>query len=279
MTVTDAQVHIWLPESADRQWPAGGTAHAHAKSFGPNDLLAAMAEAGVDRAVLVPPSWEGDRNDYCSAAAAAFPDRFVYLARLDLASEDVTNAYDRVRDSHGFKGFRLTFRKKESRELLLDGAVEWFWKAAERDQLPVCVYVPDLLSEFVDIASRYRGLKLGIDHLGLPLDSTEADFGPVTAQLLDFVDYENVVLKATCLPSHVTDDYPFTSLHAPLERLIAAFGARRVFWGSDLSRLRCSYDEVRRLFTEELAFLSGPSLDQTMGRGVEEWLGWTHESF
>jgi hypothetical protein len=47
-----------------------------------------------------------------------------------------------------------------------------------------------------------------------------------------------------------------------------------VFWGSDLTRLRGTYDEVRRLFTEELDFLSAEDLEWIMGRGVREWLGW-----
>ncbi len=33
-----------------------------------------MGKAGVDRAILVPPSWEGDRNDVALEAAQAHPD-------------------------------------------------------------------------------------------------------------------------------------------------------------------------------------------------------------
>jgi hypothetical protein len=38
-------------------------------------LLLQMDLAGVHRAVLVPPSWEGDRNDLALAAAETYPDR------------------------------------------------------------------------------------------------------------------------------------------------------------------------------------------------------------
>jgi L-fuconolactonase len=278
MRVTDAQVHIWKPESAARPWPAGGTAHAHALSFSPEQLLAAMDDAHVDRAVLVPPSWEGDRNDYCSEASAAYPDRFVYMARLDLASPAVTKDYEALRETSGFSGLRLTFRKKESREILSSGAVDWLWEAAARDRVPVCVYAPGLLPQFWHIASRHDELKLAIDHLALPLDSDENDLVAVTKMLSEFIALENVAVKATCLPSHVRDDYPYVSVRASLEQLIDGFGASRVFWGSDLSRLRGTYDEVRRLFTEELPFLTGSALEYVMGRGIEEWLGWTDDT-
>jgi len=35
-----------------------------------------MDEAGIDRAVVVPPGWPGDRNDYGIEAARRYPNRF-----------------------------------------------------------------------------------------------------------------------------------------------------------------------------------------------------------
>ena len=39
-------------------------------------LVPLMDQAGVDRAVIVPPSWPGDRNDYGLEAAKRYPNRF-----------------------------------------------------------------------------------------------------------------------------------------------------------------------------------------------------------
>ena len=47
---------------------------------------------------------------------------------------------------------------------------------------------------------------------------------------------------------------------------IDAFGADRVFWGSDLTRLPGSYRECITMFTEELDFLSDVDIEATMGR-------------
>jgi hypothetical protein len=41
-----------------------------------------------------------------------------------------------------------------------------------------------------------------------------------------------------------------------------------------VTRLPCTYDEARRLFTDELDFLSGEDLEWIMGRGISEWLRW-----
>src|SRR5258708_8483590 len=86
MLVVDAQVHIWGADTKERPWPPGHAHRAHRPlPFSKDDLLAEMAAAGVDRAVIVPPSWEGDRNDLALAAAAAHPDKFAVMGKPPLA--------------------------------------------------------------------------------------------------------------------------------------------------------------------------------------------------
>jgi L-fuconolactonase len=59
MPIVDAQVHIWGADTPERPWPVGHAHRAHQpQPFSKDDLLAEMAAAGVDRAVIVPPSWE-----------------------------------------------------------------------------------------------------------------------------------------------------------------------------------------------------------------------------
>src|SRR2546427_9155279 len=82
MQIVDAQVHIWGADTRDRPWPPGRAHQAQKPYPVTRDLvLAGMKEAGVDRAVLVPPSWEGDRNDLALEAARLYPDRFAVMGR------------------------------------------------------------------------------------------------------------------------------------------------------------------------------------------------------
>src|SRR5205814_9271988 len=62
--VTDAQIHLWAADTPARPWPPGGAQRAHQpQAVGKDQALAAMKDAGGDRAVIVPPSWAGERND------------------------------------------------------------------------------------------------------------------------------------------------------------------------------------------------------------------------
>ncbi|HYX91124.1 MAG TPA: hypothetical protein VE782_06155, partial [Myxococcaceae bacterium] len=58
--IVDSQVHIWGANTSERPWPERTQPHRQLP-LGAEELLGYMDEGGVDRAILVPPSWEGDR--------------------------------------------------------------------------------------------------------------------------------------------------------------------------------------------------------------------------
>jgi predicted TIM-barrel fold metal-dependent hydrolase len=275
MISTDAQAHIWEADSPERPWLPEGKTFAHSlDAYRVDQLLAEMDVAGVDRAVLVPPSFEGDRNDVCLAAAQAHPERFAVMGRIPLTEPSSRDLLPRWRDQAGMLGVRVTFSRGAMTRWLHDGTADWLWAAAEEAGVPVMVFAPGQLDKVAEIAERHAGLRLTMDHLGIRTDLRDEQIDPVLDDLVTLSRFDNVAVKATCLPGNVTQGYPFPTLHPRIERVVAAFGPRRVFWGSDLTRLPCTYGEVVRLFTEELDFLSGEDLEWIMGRGISEWLGW-----
>lgn len=275
MLVTDAQVHVWAPETPQRPWPPAGSRPRPRRSpFSWRELLGRMDEAGVARAILVPPSFEGDRNDFCLAAAAAHPDRFAVMGRLNVADPSLGALVAHWLGTPGMLGVRLTFGFGETRDWLRDGTCEWFWSAAEEAGVPVMLYPPGELVEVADVARRHPGLRLIVDHLGVHTGLRDAEIDASLTDLLALSWLDNVAVKATCLPSLVTDGYPFRSLHDRIRRVVDAFGPARVFWGSDLTRLSCTYAEAVTLFTAELSFLAGADLELVMGKGISDWLGW-----
>jgi predicted TIM-barrel fold metal-dependent hydrolase len=84
MLIVDTQVHIWASHTPARPWPADGVGRAHcAEALTADALIGRMDAAGVDRAIFVPPSWEGERNDLALDAARRYPERFAIMGRLD----------------------------------------------------------------------------------------------------------------------------------------------------------------------------------------------------
>jgi L-fuconolactonase len=130
--VVDAQVHVWLPEAPDRPWPPGGAEralamHRHEPISG-TTLLGEMKEAGVDRAVLVPPFFEGYRNDYAVACATEAPEAFRVMARVDLRTGDPGPVRELLRDPV-VAGVRLVFLPADAGRVD-DPAAGWLWSFA-----------------------------------------------------------------------------------------------------------------------------------------------------
>jgi predicted TIM-barrel fold metal-dependent hydrolase len=230
-----------------------------------------MDAAGVQHCILVPTSAEGDRNDTSFAAAAAHPDRFAVVGRIDLQDPSQRDGLAGWMELPHAAGLRVTFRRGASANWLDDGTADWFWGEAERLGIPLYVHVPGLLSRVPRIAAAHPDLWMTIDHMGLTATVKEHDIDPIIDELVPLARYPNISVKASSLPSVVSDGYPYRSMFPRIERIVTAYGRERVFWGSDITRLPCSMRDHVRMFTEELDFLSEEDLVWIMGRGLHEW--------
>src|SRR5215813_4029020 len=81
--IVDAQIHLWKAESEDWKWVPGAQPQLPVP-FTIERAISMMDEAGVDRAVIVPPSWPGDRNDYALEAVKRYPDRSRVMGKLPI---------------------------------------------------------------------------------------------------------------------------------------------------------------------------------------------------
>lgn len=273
MDIVDSQVHVWSPNTPEHPWadPVHAAEHRF-EALGAEQLLGEMEVAGVDRAVLIPPAFEGERNELALAAARRFPDRFAVVARVPIEKATARELVESWKSTPGLLGFRVTFTR-EKRRWLWDGTADWFWPAAEEVGVPVMVYAPGETREVARIARLHATLRIALDHFGLAGTAGPADIARATDELERAARVSNLSVKASALPVYVSDAYPFRSLHDCIRRVVAAFGPPRVFWGSDMSRLTCSYREAVAFLTE-VDGLGDNDLTWIMGRGVAEWLNW-----
>lgn len=271
--IADAQVHIWEPESPLQPWPPGGRERAHRSALGPDEVLRTMDATGVERAILVPPSFANADNEYALEAARRHPDRFAVMGRIAAERPESLRSLEHWREQAGLLGFRLTLSRGASREWLDNQTLDPFWDACEAFGIPIYVLPPGILDKIRDVAVAHPRLKLIIDHLGLRTGAKDAEILTAVDEIFPLAAVPNIAVKATCLPSYVSEAFPFPTLQELIPRIVRAFGAERVLWGSDFSRLPCTYDENLRLFTEESG-LSAEQLGWITGRSLSEWLDW-----
>ena len=193
MIIADAQVHLWGADTPERPWPPGRAAHAHRPTpFGVDELLERMDEARVDRAIIVPPSWEGDRNDLAIEAAKLNPERFAVMGRLAIEDPASRTKIATWKQQTGMLGLRFTFHTEQSKPWLTDGTADWLWPEAEKAGVPIMLLPPGQLDAVDRIAQRHPKLRLVIDHLARPMGAKdEAAFGDLD-ELLKLAKRHNV---------------------------------------------------------------------------------------
>lgn len=266
LAITDAQVHVWervaIPGREHRKPPLA----AH-------ELMLEMARAGVRRAILIPPSWGGDGNKLAVDAAELQPKSFAVIGRLAFEDPAFRVTLEQWSSQNGMLGFRLLFNTPEYVELLRGGTMDWVWPVAEKNQIPLMVLAHDSNDVLTRIAAEHPRLRLVIDHLGMTRGVSGPEFREGIERLLALASLPNVAVKATALPLYSEGDYPHRDVLAQIRLVIDAFSADRVFWGTDLTRLRCSYRQAVEMMSH-LEWKDQHEVELVMGNAILRWLDW-----
>ena len=275
--IVDSQVHLWQAEAPDRPWPPGGAARAHLPHpFTIDQLLPMMDEAGVDRVVIVPPSWEGERNDLALAAAKQYPDRFAVMGRITLNDPQAPALLPTWKQQPGMLGIRLTFNGAQV-NWLSDGTADWLWPAAAKAGVPIMILVAGRQAEFARIAESNPGTTFILDHMALSADIVRAgNTAKAISDTAALARFANVSCKMSSAQTRSLEPYPFRDMKPHLQRVFDAFGPQRCYWGTDITAKlsKATYHQRITHFTETLDFMSDDDLDWVMGRAILKRLGW-----
>jgi len=192
-----------------------------------------MDEAGVDRAVIVPPSWPGDRNDYALEAVKRHPTRFRVMGRIPLQDPKSADRLPTWKQQQGMLGVRVIFNNPRTIPWLTDGTADWFWPAAEKAGLPVMCFAPGRTAVFGQIAQKHPQLTLIIDHMGVNMAmANDGKLEDAIAETVTLAKYPNVSVKLSASPGISREPYPFRDVTVYLKRVFDAYGPQRSYWGT-----------------------------------------------
>lgn len=280
----DAQVHAWAADTPERPWFAKYAFGGGKREVPPDKLeklpvsvLADMDAAGVTGAIIVPPSFENDRNDLALDAAHAHPDRFRIHARYPLEEASISGRIAKELADPGVLGVRMTFNAAAA-EWIQDGTADWFWDFTESEGIPVSLYpVGEQLQLLDGIASAHPRLKLSIDHLATSVKETGYDTLDRIRELEPLGKRPNIAVKASALPISFPATYSVDVVREVVDLLLGWFGPERVFWGSDYTRLpdMADYGRTVETFRQGIAHLPAEEQRLVMGGALRSWFGWT----
>jgi hypothetical protein len=130
MLIVDSQIHIWENEKMPGQ-------HRQIPTYSKDDALAEMHEAGVDAALIHPPSALPKTVPTAIEAARQHPDKFAILGHFAVERPENRGLIDTWKQQPGMLGLRFTFNQPHQQSWWTDGTLDWLWPAAERAAVPI----------------------------------------------------------------------------------------------------------------------------------------------
>lgn len=198
----------------------------------------AMDTIGVDRALAV------TDDAFIELANTLFPGRFPGVHTFFPIVDDFGPAVRKVAANPAMVAGRAlvgNFATAQMRPEFDAGTFDTLYAAAEETGLPIFNSTHGGCARMAQIAERHPSLTLIIDHIGVaqhPVSPPETMSWATFPDLLDLARYPNIAVKLCGAPLLSEENYPFEDLWARLDQLIAAFGADRIMWASDYTRLR-----------------------------------------
>lgn len=201
----------------------------------PEGLIAAMDEAGVEKAAIVQSSTcYGFDNSYVVDSVAAFPARFTGVGSVDLLHPDAP-ATIRQWVARGISGLRLFTGGSTAAfdpSTLDDRRSFPAWDLCGELGLSMCIQTdPVGLAQVAGLAKRFPKVNIILDHLGRP-DVLDGPPYKKASSLFGLVPFENIYLKLT---PRIFGDVRKGEASAEtfFPRLVAEFGSARLAWGSN----------------------------------------------
>jgi predicted TIM-barrel fold metal-dependent hydrolase len=235
-------------------------------------LLAAMDDAGVDKAAIVHSSTAyGFDNSYVADAVMAVPSRFTGVFSIDMLAPDAVEKMDHwiARGGTGMRLFTTGSTMPNQAMWFTDPKTFPAWEHAAGRNIPVCMQMGQkgipLLREIMD---KFPKVTIILDHLsrapftdGLPY-AAAADFFALSK-------YQQVYLKVT--PNNVSpENWGKGSPETFFGKVIDAFGASRIAWGSNFPNSVGTLKEILGAARKAFSFARPSDQDWVFGKTALE---------
>jgi predicted TIM-barrel fold metal-dependent hydrolase len=220
-------------------------------------LISAMDEAGVAKAAVVHSSTTyGFDNSYVVDGCNQYKDRLIAVGSVDMLADDVPAVIKAWADK-GLAGLRIFTggSTKDFDPSELDNPKSFkAWEMLAELKLPMCIQTgPIGLPQVRMLAEKFPTVNIILDHLARP-DVLEGPPYAKCAGLFELADLPNIYMKLT---PRIFGDVKKEKASAEtfFPRVVEAFGAERLAWGSNFPTSTGTLSEILATAEKGLASL------------------------
>ncbi|QIL79269.1 amidohydrolase [Diaphorobacter sp. HDW4A] len=234
-------------------------------------LIAAMDAAGVAKAAVVHSSTTyGFDNSYVVDGCNQYADRLVAVGSVDMLDDNVEKVIRGWADKR-LAGLRIFTggSTKDFDPSELDNPKSFkAWEVISELGLPMCIQTgPIGLPQVRMLAEKFPKVNIILDHLGRP-DVLDGLPYKNAQSLFDMADLPNLYMKLTPrIFGDVKKDKASAETFFP--RLVEAFGAKRLAWGSNFPTSPGTLKEILATAQDGLASLSEADREWVFGKTAQ----------
>jgi len=264
-TIIDIHPHIIASDTQRYPLaPLGGhqSDWSRTRPVSTEQMIVAMDKAGVAKSAIVQASTcYGHDNSYVADAVAVHPERFTGVFSVDVLAPD---APERMRHwlGRGLTGMRLFTigsTMPDQASWLDDPKTYPAWETAGELGLSICLQMSaKAFPQMIKMTERFPKVRIILDHMARPVLQDGPPYA-AAASLFELARYPSVYLKLTPR-SFIESRNGKATPETFFAKLVAAFGAQRLAWGSNYPSSEGSLPELLALAKSSLASL--PQADQ-----------------
>jgi predicted TIM-barrel fold metal-dependent hydrolase len=262
MDIVDTHCHV-ISDDMTRypRAPIGGkqSGWATTRPVTADGMVERMDEAGIAQAVLVQATTAyGYDNSYVLDSRETRPDRFVAVGTVDPLPPDAADHLKVVVGEGGLSGVRLFTSGSTvptQGEWFAAPEADPFWHKATELGVTVCLQMRlgPATEQLHTLLRRFPSVRVLLDHMGYPdIPTSPTDAGEEVAKLAVHPGLHLKLTHRNLEPLHDAGK----EAAGFLEPVLAAFGADRIAWGSNLPAADQSLPELVTLAQEVLAEVS-----------------------
>lgn len=275
----DAHQHFWDTRRFQYPWMSDTVAPIR-RPFGPDDLAPLARARGVEKTVVVQAQMVPAENSYLLELAAGGDLVAGVVGWVDLTAPDVAQQLAAAQSLPGgshLVGVRHQVEDEPDPRWLLGEDVQRGLAAVESADLAYDLLVkPHQLSAAVEVARRFPGLRLVLDHLAKPpIKAHEVEEWARAMAPFAGLDHVHCKLSGMVTEADWATWRP-ADLEPYVERALEWFGPERCMFGSDwpVCLLAGTYDQVLDALLEILSTrLSTVELEAVMGDNAARFYG------
>jgi predicted TIM-barrel fold metal-dependent hydrolase len=233
--------------------------------------VAEMRDFGLKYAVLINPRFYGWDNSYIDYSLHKYPNLFVAHGLINPEDPNVAGRLRYWVKERGFQGMRFSPLYHPKSTWLNSKEHYPLWREAERLGAVFNYYIlPHQMPMLEDMAGRFPGVKIVIDHLGKP-DLKQPNPWPEFRKMFPLKRLAQVWVSASePYELSLTKQFPYKDTYPFFKAVYEEFGGKKLIWGTGYPRPRWELpmDKELEFVDQALDFYTPADRELILGRNA-----------